>query len=468
MTDASPPPAATLAAIPRLVAAQQAFALSGRARDVAFRRDQLRRLKAVLKAGEGRLFEAIRADMRKSPFEAYLTELGLVYHEIDEAIARVGAWSRPRRVPTGLMNWPATSRIIPEPLGAALVIGAWNYPYQLTLAPLVAAMAAGNACIVKPSELPARTSAALAEALNGAFDPAYLQVVEGGVPETEALLACRFDKIFFTGSTTVGRIVARAAAETLTPVTLELGGKSPCFVFADADLAVTARRISWGKWLNAGQTCIAPDYVLAERPVYEALLAELARQIPAIAGADPKTSDSYVRIINRRNLDRLTKLIDPGKVVVGGDFDAAENYLAPTILRDVDWDDPAMQEEIFGPILPVIPFDDLGQAIAAVKARPKPLSFYAFTRSRATQERLLGDVSFGGGCINDVVMHVANANLPFGGVGGSGMGSYHSEAGFRAFSHYKSVLSRPFRFEAPVRYPPHAPWKAALIRWLLG
>lgn len=250
-------------------------------------------------------------------------------------------------------------------------------------------------------------------------------------------------------------------------MTLGLGSKSPCFVFADADLTVAARRISWGKYLNAGQTCIAPDYMLAERPIYEALLAEFVRQIPAIAGPDPKASESYIRIINRRNLDRLTRLIDPRKVAAGGDFDAEENYLAPTVLRDVDWADPVMQEEIFSPILPVIPLDDVGRAIAEVKARPKPLSFYASTRSRAMQERLLGEVSFGG-CINDVVMHITNTNLPFGGVGGSGMGSYHSEAGFRAFSHHKSVLAKPFWFEAPVKYPPHVPWKAALIRRLLG
>lgn len=304
--------------------------------------------------------------------------------------------------------------------------------------------------------------------LNGAFDPAYLHVVEGGVPETQALLACRFDKIFFTGSTNVGRIVARTAAEHLTPVTLELGGKSPCFVMADADLTMTARRLMWGKLLNAGQTCIAPDYVLAERPVYEALLAELARQIPLLVGTDPKTSDSYIRIINRRNLDRLARLLDPAKVFAGGTMDADETYLAPTILRDVGWDDPVMQEEIFGPILPVLPFDDIDAAIAAVKARPKPLSLYAFTRNRALQQRLVEEIPFGGGCINDVVMHITATGLPFGGVGASGMGSYHSEAGFRAFSHYKSVLSKPFWFEAPVKYPPHRPWKTMLIRRLFG
>ncbi len=454
--------------IPGKVAAQQAFALGGAAHDIGFRKEQLARLKAVVKANEDALFAAIYSDIRKSRFEAYLTELGLVYHEIDEAIAKVGRWSRPKRVPTGIANLPARSVIIPEPFGVALVIGAWNYPYQLTLAPLVAAMAAGNTCIVKPSELPGRTSAVLAQLINDAFDPAYLHVVEGGIAETQALLTCRFDKIFFTGSTNVGRIVAKAAAEHLTPVTLELGGKSPCFVFADADLDMAAKRIAWGKYLNAGQTCIAPDYVLAERPIYEKLLAALARQIAPIAGADPRNSESFVRIINRRNVDRLKRLIDPAKVFAGGEVIEDERYVAPTILRDVAWTDAVMQEEIFGPILPVLPFDDLDAMIAAVKARPKPLSLYAFTRSQKTGDRLLNAVSFGGGCINDVVMHIGNTNLPFGGVGDSGMGSYHSEAGFRAFSHYKSVLKKPFWFEPALKYPPYSDWKLRLLRRFFG
>lgn len=448
------------------VEAQHVFAREGHAKDIAFRKKQLKRLREVLKSNEDFLFDAVFADVRKSRFEAYLAELALVYHEIDEAIASVARWSRPRRVATGIVNFPARSRIVPEPLGVSLVIGAWNYPYQLTLAPLVAALAAGNTCIVKPSELPVHTSAALARIINEAFDPAYLHVIEGGVEETQTLLACRFDKIFFTGSTSVGRIVAKAAAEHLTPVTLELGGKSPCIVFADADLRMTARRILWGKCLNAGQTCIAPDYVLAERPVYEALLSEMARIIPAIAGENPLHSESFTRIINGRNYQRLVRMIDPAKIHAGGERIEEENYIAPTILRDVSWEDPVMQEEIFGPILPVIPFDDLEGVLREIKARPKPLSFYAFTRSKEVERRLLREISFGGGCINDVMMHIANARLPFGGVGESGMGSYHSEAGFRAFSHYKSVIRKPFWFEAPIKYRPYSGWKMRALRIL--
>jgi aldehyde dehydrogenase (NAD+) len=450
------------------VEAQRAFAQAGAAKNVGFRKQQLAHLRRVLKFNEELLSDAIYADVKKSKFECYLTELGLVYQEIDEALANVERWSRPQRISTGLMNFPGRSFVIPEPLGVALVIGAWNYPYQLTLEPLVAAMSAGNTCIVKPSELPVHTSAALAQIINENFDPAYLHVVEGGVEETQALLACRFDKILFTGSTTVGRIVAKAAAEHLTPVTLELGGKSPCFVFADADLSIAAQRVVWGKVLNAGQTCIAPDYLLAERPIYEALLAELSRQAVAISGPDPMNSESFMRIINARNVARLKKLIDPAKLHFGGHIVEAENYISPTILRDVDWGDAVMQEEIFGPILPVIPFDDLDAVIREIKSRPKPLSLYAFTRSKATEKRLLGEISFGGGCINDVIMHVTNTRLPFGGVGDSGMGSYHSEAGFRAFSHYKSILKKPFWFESSMKYLPYSGWKLKALRFLLG
>lgn len=452
------------AMIQATVHAHHAFALSGQAKNVEFRRSQLIKLKSVLKANETLLFDAVFADVKKSRFEAYLTELALVYHEIDEAIAKVDRWSRPQRVRTGIVNFPASSWIIPEPLGVTLVIGAWNYPYQLTLAPMIAALTAGNTCIVKPSELPAHTSAALAQIINPNFDPAYLHVIEGGIAETQALLSCRFDKIFFTGSTTVGRIVAKAAAEHLTPVTLELGGKSPCLVLADADLKMAAKRIVWGKYLNAGQTCIAPDYVLAQRPIYEALLAELAAAIPAIVGDDPLHSESFTRIINGRNVVRLKAMIDPAKIHTGGQVIEEECYISPTILRDVAWDDPVMIEEIFGPILPVIPFDDLDEVIGQVKARPKPLSLYAFTRSKAIEQRLLGDVSFGGGCINDVIMHITNTRLPFGGVGGSGMGSYHSVAGFRTFSHFKSVLKKPFWFEAAVKYQPYSNWKMRMLR----
>lgn len=451
-----------------IVQGQRAFSLRGHAKSTAFRKEQLRTLRGVLKANERSLWEAIDLDMGKSEFETYLTELALVYHEIDEAISNLDRWSRPRRVRTGLVNFLGSSRIIPEPFGTTLVIGAWNYPYQLTLAPMVAALAAGNTCVVKPSELPAHTSRTLARILNGAFAPQYLHVVEGGIEQTQALLACKFDKIFFTGSTQVGRIVAKAAAEHLTPITLELGGKSPCIVMADADINMAAKRISWGKYLNAGQTCIAPDYALVERPVYEAFLQAMARQVAPAAGADPQQSESFIRIINTRNVDRLAKLIDPNKVYFGGEVDRQARHVAPTLMRDVSWDDPVMAEEIFGPVLPIIPFDNLQETIDRIKARPKPLALYLFTRNEDVQDQVLREVSFGGGCINDVIMHLTSTELPFGGVGDSGMGSYHSEAGFRTFSHYKGVLSKPFWFEPPVRHPPYTSTKLSVLRWIFG
>jgi aldehyde dehydrogenase (NAD+) len=451
-----------------VIEAQRAFAKSGRARDIEFRIAQLTQLKDALKANEKKLSEAIHADFRKSPFETYLTELGMVYREIDDAVSHVARWSRPKRVSVGAVNAPGKGRVVPEPYGCALIIGAWNYPYQLALAPLVASMAAGNTSILKPSELSPRTSAEMARVLNAAFDPAYLHVIEGGVDTSQQLLAQRFDKIFFTGSTTVGKIVARAAAEHLTPVTLELGGKSPCLVFADADLERTAQRILWGKFLNAGQTCIAPDYLLAERAVYEPLLEALKSKLGEIVGSNPRESESYVRIINQRHTERLGKLIDPKKVFVGGKVSGGENYIEPTILRDVTFSDEVMKDEIFGPILPVIPFDDLDAVLGEIKSRPRPLALYAFTRDRERKERIIRDVSFGGGCINDVVMHISSSELPFGGVGASGMGAYHGEAGFRAFSHYKSVLEKSFWFEPPLKYAPYSDWKLKVLRAILG
>lgn len=373
-----------------------------------------------------------------------------------------------QKVKTDLANQPGKSFIIPEPYGTTLIIGAWNYPYQLTFAPLVASMVAGNTSIIKPSELPPNTSAAIAQIINQHFDPAYLYVAEGSAEITQKLLMYRFDKIFFTGSTTVGRIVAKAAAEHLTPVTLELGGKSPCFVFADADLERSAQRITWGKFLNAGQTCIAPDYLLVEESIYQPFLEALKKQIEPIVGLNPLESESYVRIINQKHVARLKKLIDPQKLFTGGQVIEEENYIAPTILKDIRFTDEIMNEEIFGPILPVIPFTDLSAAVQEIKARPRPLSLYVFGKDTAIQQRILQDVSFGGGCINDVLMHITGSQLPFGGVGESGMGSYHGEAGFKTFSHFKSILKKPFWFEAPIKYPPYTNLKLKIIKALFG
>ncbi|KTD01964.1 aldehyde dehydrogenase [Fluoribacter gormanii] len=451
-----------------VVEEQRAFAAGGQAKKIDFRKQQLQKLKTILKQNEQLLYEALYADIKKSQFETYLTELAMIYHELDEAIKRVHKWAKPRATRTELVLQPGKSFILPEPYGTTLIIGAWNYPYQLTLIPLISAMAAGNTSIIKPSELPQNTSSALAKIINQNFDPAYLYVAEGGTEVTQELLSFRFDKLFFTGSTTVGKIVAKAAAEHLTPVTLELGGKSPCLVFADADLKISAQRIVWGKFLNAGQTCIAPDYLLVEQSIYQPLLEELKNQINKIIGPNPLDSESYVRIIDQKHVQRLKKLIDPQKIYTGGQVIEEERYIEPTILKDVSFADEIMKVEIFGPILPVIPFTDLQSVLHEIKMRPRPLSLYIFGKNSALQKRILHEVSFGGGCINDVIMHICNIPLPFGGVGESGMGNYHGEAGFNTFSHFKSILKRPFWFELPIKYKPYNQLKLKIIRTLLG
>lgn len=452
--------------IQTVVDAQRQFAAAGQAKDIDFRKQQLRKLKNILQQNEPLLYQAIYEDFKKSKFETYLTELALLYHEIDLAIKRVAQWAKPKKVCTELPSQPGTSFIFPEPYGMTLIIGAWNYPYNLTLLPLVSALAAGNTSIIKPSEQSKNTSAIMAQIINQNFDPAYLNVIEGGIEVTQELLSYRFDKLFFTGSTKIGKIVAKAAAEHLTPVTLELGGKSPCLVLADADLKLSAQRIVWGKFLNAGQTCIAPDYLLVEAAIYLPFLDELKNQITKIVGSNPLESESYVRIINQNHVQRLKKLIDPQKIFTGGQVIDAENYIEPTILKDVTFADEIMKDEIFGPILPVIPFTDLDLVLDEIKRRPSPLALYIFSKSSARQTQILHTVPFGGGCINDVVMHVGNAHLPFGGVGESGMGSYHGESGFKTFSHFKSILKKPFWFELPLKYAPYSKLKLRLLRAL--
>ena len=447
--------------------AQLDFFNSNATKSVKFRITQLKKLKQILKDNQTLLDEAIYKDFKKGSFENYTTELSLLYHEIELGINNVADWSSRNQVDTNLANMPGTSFIIPEPLGVCLVIGAWNYPYLLSLHPLVSAIVAGNTVILKPSELAAHSSAIMAKLINENFDTNFLHVIEGGVEETTALLKEKFDKIFYTGSSNVGKIVMHAAAEHLTPVTLELGGKSPTFVFNDAKLKITAQRIVWAKFLNCGQTCVAPDYLLVEKGIKQKLITEIKNQITAIHGENPENSEAFVRIISKRHFDRIVKLIDSKKVVLGGDSNAENLYIAPTILDNVTFEDEVMQEEIFGPILPIIEFEDIEWAINMVKARPKPLALYAFTSSTKMSDRILKEISFGGGVVNDAVMHLANANLPFGGVGTSGMGNYHGKFGFDTFSHFKSVLKRSTLMEPSVKYPPYTDWKKSLLKWLM-
>lgn len=446
---------------------QRQFVLSNQAKNIEFRKEQLHKLKSLLQANEAKLYQAINADFKKSEFETYMTELALVYHEIRQALKNLETWAAPKKVRTGIANFPGQSYILAQPLGQTLIIGAWNYPYQLTLVPLVSALAAGNTAIIKPSEAPSRTAQALKEMINANFPPGYLHVIDGGVAVSQELLKHKFDKIFFTGSTAVGKIVAEAAAKHLTPVTLELGGKSPCLVLQDAPLERTAQRIVWGKFLNAGQTCIAPDYLLVEKAIYAPLLEELKKQILKLWGDNPKKSEAYPRIINETHWKRLMKLIDPSKIYYGGGADPSENYIEPTILKDVTFDDEIMKEEIFGPLLPVISFSNLQEVIDKIRSRPRPLALYVFTKNKVWQDKVTQDIEFGGGAINDVIMHITNPRLPFGGNGESGMGNYHGEAGFRAFSHFKSLLKKPFWLEPAIKYAPHRNWKRLLIKLLM-
>ncbi|MCC6225189.1 MAG: aldehyde dehydrogenase family protein [Microthrixaceae bacterium] len=438
---------------------------SGRTRPIAWRREQLAGLVQFLVAHEDELIEALRTDLGKPPFEAYGTDIGVVRMHIRDISRKLDRWMKPDRVFPGLLSLPGTAEVIKEPLGVVLVIAPWNYPVQLLLEPVAAALAAGNCVVAKPSELAPATASVLARHLHRFVDPDAVALVEGGVPETTALLENRFDHVFFTGSTAVGRVVMAAAAKHLTPVTLELGGKSPTIVAADADLAVAARRITWAKFMNAGQTCIAPDYLLVERSVRDELVDRIQGAIREFYGTDPKVTADLGRIVNERHHDRLTRLVSgSGGVVCGGDHDRSTRYLAPTIVLDPDVDSGLMSEEIFGPVLPVLAIDSVEDAIAFVNDRDKPLALYVYTRSKETADRVLARTSSGGACVNHSVMHILPENLPFGGVGPSGMGAYHGKAGFDVFSHHKSVLRKPTFLDPKLLYPPYALWKAKIMR----
>ncbi len=443
---------------------QRQFFNSNQTKDISFRITQLNKLKRIIEKNENLLNDAIYKDFGKSEFDNYSCENAIIYAEINTAIRNIKTWSCYKKVGTGLMNFPAKSYIIPEPFGVSLIIGAWNYPYQLSLGPAVAAIAAGNTVILKPSELPSNTSAVITKIINGNFDPSFFIVIEGGIPETEKLLQQRFDKIFFTGSVNVGRIIYQAAAKHLTPITLELGGKSPAFILDDKNMKMYVKRLIWAKFLNAGQTCIAPDYVLIHKALKKTFLElainEIRKEQFSIENGN------YVQIINERNVNRLGELLDSGKVVYGGEFDITKRFFEPTIMDNVQFNDPVMQQEIFGPILPIISFESLDDAIGEVKKREKPLSCYIFTQNKQLKNKILSEISFGGGAVNDAVMHITNSKLPFGGVGESGIGSYHGEHGFRTFSHYKSILEKPTWFESNVKYFPHTPFKLRLMKWM--
>ncbi|MFM7536143.1 MAG: aldehyde dehydrogenase family protein [Acidimicrobiales bacterium] len=423
----------------------------------------LRRLRDLLVSHEERLLAALAADLGKPRFEAWVTEVGFATSEIDGTLANLANWMAPQRVRTPLALKPGRSRIVSEPLGVVCIIGPWNYPLQLQLLAAVGAIAAGNAVVLKPSELAPASADALAAVVTELGEPA-VQIVQGGVAETTELLRHRFDHIVYTGNSRVARIVMRAAAEHLTPVTLELGGKSPAIVSRHANLDVAARRIAWGKFVNAGQTCIAPDYVLVERPVHDAFVAALGRHITAFYGTEPESSPDYARIVNDVHFHRIEKLLHDGTVAVGGGSDPDTRYIAPTVLTGITAGDPVMQEEIFGPVLPVVAVESLDEAVRLVNAGDKPLALYTFSERAADNERVLTGTSSGGACVNATLLHVSNPHLPFGGVGESGMGAYHGKSGFDRLSHQRPVLERSTRLDPALAYPPYRPRKEALVR----
>lgn len=436
-------------------------------RPLSWRKRQLERMIALLEENETELSEALATDLGKPAVEGFVTDIAFVIGEVKLMLKNLRRWNRPERVRTPVVALPATSKRIPEPLGVVLVIAPWNYPIQLLLVPAAGAIAAGNAVVMKPSEVSSATSAALARLVPRYLDTSAIALVEGGVPETTALLAQRFDHIFYTGNGTVGRVVMRAAAEHLTPVTLELGGKSPTIVHASADLDVAARRIAWGKWLNAGQTCVAPDYVLVEKSVEAALVERIGRVIQDFYGDEPKTSGSYGRIVSERHFDRLSGLMNGGRVIIGGDTDRNDRYIAPTVITDVDLSSPLMNEEIFGPLLPIVPVKSVREAISFVNARPHPLALYVFAEKKSVVVEVLAHTTAGGVTVNGTLMHLTSPNLPFGGVGESGMGAYHGEAGVRIFQHRKPVLSRSTKIDPSLAYPPYTDRKAKIFRKVL-
>lgn len=448
-----------------ILQSQKTFFNSHKTKDLNFRKTQLKKLKNLIKKHENQLYEAIYKDFGKSEFETFGTEISFIYKDIDYYLKNLNSLAKPKKVKTNIVNQLGSSKIYREPLGNCLVIGAWNYPYQLTLTPVVAAIAAGNTCIIKPSELPENTMKVMAQLINENFDSAFLYVVEGGVEETTEILKLRFDKIFFTGSPRVGKIVYQAAAEHLTPVTLELGGKSPAFITENADLEVAARRIVWGKFINAGQTCIAPDYLYVQENIkpkfIEILLSEIKKR------NYQENAEHFCKIINERNFDRLEKLINREKLIFGGETHREKRYISPTVLDHVTWEDAVMQEEIFGPILPILTYKNLDEAIQKVIEGEKPLSAYIFSNNAKEQTKILEKLSFGGGCINDTLMHISNHHLPFGGIGNSGLGNYHGKFGFDAFSHQKAILDKSIYLEPELKYPPYTDGKLKILKKLL-
>ena len=448
-----------------IVARQRDFFATGTTLNVEYRLAALRRIEAYLKLHEAEIEEAIKSDLGKSPFESYMCEVGLTLSELRYQMSHLKRWAAPQYKVPDLANFPSSYRTIAEPYGITLVMSPWNYPVLLTLEPLIGAIAAGNCVVVKPSAYSPATSEQIAKLVECTLEPGHVDVVLGGRAENTKLLDQRFDYIFFTGSPTVGHLVMEKASRYLTPVCLELGGKSPCIIAADTDLPLAAARLAFGKWLNVGQTCIAPDYVLVEESIADQFTSMLESAAIIMYGADAFENPDYGHLVNEKHFNRVKALIEPEKVAFGGRVKPETLQIEPTVMRCTG-DEPVMQEEIFGPILPVIPYKTIEKAEAFIKAREKPLALYLFTKDKAVQDHFMRCVPFGGGCINDTIVHIATSHMPFGGIGNSGMGSYHGKNSFLTFSHTKSILKK-YPLDLPMRNQPYNKVKAAMIRTFL-
>ncbi|WP_264564631.1 aldehyde dehydrogenase [Flavobacterium sp. N3904] len=437
--------------------------------NVGSRKESLIKLLDVVIKHENEIIEALYEDFKKSPFEAVLTETSYVISELKDTIKNIHSWAKPKKVWPSLLNFPSTDYIYKDPYGKVLIIAPWNYPYQLALCPLISAVAAGNQVVLKPSELTPKTSAIIAKIIGKTFQPDHVKVVEGGVEETQILLSERWDYIFFTGSVAVGKIVAKAAAENLTPVTLELGGKNPCIIDETANLKLAAKRIVWGKFINAGQTCIAPDYILIQEDMKSHFVDFLKIEITKAYGENPKESPDFPRIVNEKNWLRLVSMIEPEKVIFGGENDIEDCYIAPTLIDENSMESLIMKDEIFGPLLPILTYKEESEISAILLKYEKPLALYVFTDDKKFAKKIVTNFSFGGGCINETVMHFSNKRLPFGGVGHSGIGAYHGKLSFDTFSHQKGVIKKATWLDLPLRYAPYNNKLASikkLLKWL--
>ena len=450
--------------ISNLVQAQRDYFLSGATLPLSQRIQALKALQRAIMRREEEILQALHTDLNKSPAEGYMTEIGMVLSELRFVLRHLPRWAKKERVKTPLAQFPSKSFVLKEPYGVALIMAPWNYPFQLSLEPLIGALAAGNCAVVKPSNYAPATSKVIASLIKSCFDERYIAVVLGGRQQNADLLSQKFDYLFFTGGTTVGKLVMESAARHLTPMTLELGGKSPCIVDSSANLPLAARRIVFGKYLNAGQTCVAPDYLLVQQSVKEPLLIEIKRAINAAFGPAPLQNEDYPKIINQKHFDRLLGLIEGEAVVTGGVGDEKTHKIEPTVLDGVTFSSPVMQEEIFGPILPVLTFNTIDEVIKTLRPRPKPLALYLFTTDKITQRRVLSSLSFGGGCVNDTIIHLATSSMGFGGVGQSGMGSYHGKKSFDTFTHEKSIVKKSNRIDVPLRYQPYGKNTLALLK----